>query len=74
MIPYADFDLAIKRWKARTTGAPAPEPIVASGTVQAPAPPPPPAYEGEDIEGIVSGEQTGTRSGSILVDDSAYEK
>jgi hypothetical protein len=33
MIPYADLEFAIARWKARATGAVQPVPPAASGTV-----------------------------------------
>jgi hypothetical protein len=38
MIPYADLEFAIDRWKARAAGVPQPAPTVASGTVAAPVP------------------------------------
>ena len=38
MIPYADLEFAIDRWKARAAGVPQPAPAVASGTVEAEVP------------------------------------
>jgi hypothetical protein len=38
MIPYADFEDAIARWKARQSGVPQPAAPVASGTVEAEVP------------------------------------
>jgi hypothetical protein len=38
MIPYADLEFAIDRWKARAAGVPQPAPAAASGTVVAEVP------------------------------------
>ncbi len=38
MIPYADLEFAIDRWKARAAGVPQPAPTAASGMVVAEVP------------------------------------
>jgi hypothetical protein len=38
MIPYADLEFAIDRWKARAAGVPQPAPAAASGMVVAEVP------------------------------------
>jgi hypothetical protein len=68
MIPYADLEQAIARWKARQSGVPQPAPSVASGTVEVEVPvstAPEGAPEGGD--GTVADESSYPSSGTIEI-------
>jgi hypothetical protein len=66
MIPYADFEFAISRWKARAGGAPQPVPPADSGTVQAEVPvPTAPEAPAEPESGAVAGEAEDFISGTV---------
>jgi hypothetical protein len=64
MIPYAELEQAIARWKARQSGVPQPAPSVASGTVEAEVPVST-APEGGD--GTVADESGYSSSGTIEI-------
>ncbi len=66
MIPYADFDFAIARWKARAGGAPQPAHEPPSGAVQSevPVPTAPESLAGSD-SGTVPEEAPVTDSGLV---------
>jgi hypothetical protein len=73
MIPYADFDLAIARWKARKAGAPLPAEPDASGAVAAEIPSHN-AVNSVEVEqppesGYVVDESPKVASGLIEIDD-----
>jgi hypothetical protein len=77
MISYADFELAIARWKARTSGVPMPAEPVMSGAVNVEIPnatePEDSGYVVEQQSGYVSSESRKQASGSIIISDSLYE-
>ncbi len=78
MISYADFELAIARWKARASGVPMLAEPVASGAVaseipNATDPGGESGYVVEQESDFVSSETRNPASGSIIVSDSLYE-
>jgi hypothetical protein len=78
MIAYADFEIAIARWKARASGVPMPAEPAASGAVEAEIPNATDPggesdYVVEQESGFVSSETRKQASGSIIISDSLYE-
>ena len=73
MIPYADFSLAISRWKARKTGAPLPTEPDASGAVAAEIPSPNAVLSAETQpapeSGYVADDAPRSASGLITIDE-----
>jgi hypothetical protein len=73
MIPYADFEFAIARWKSRAAGVPQPAAPLASGAVAAEVPvstaPEDPSESAADEFGIVEGRAAMPGSGNILIGD-----
>ena len=74
MISYADFEFAITRWKARTSGVP--QPVVGAfpaGTVSAEVPvatgQEDPSCSAERASGTVSNEARNHASGSVVAVD-----
>jgi hypothetical protein len=70
MIPYAELEFAIVRWKARAGGAPLPAQPAASGTVEAEVPvSTSPDSPGEAESGTVSNETGDVISGTLEINE-----